>query len=284
MERVNILYRGPLSSCNYSCHYCPFAKRRETASELVHDRDCLKRFVRWLEVRTHRQHGVLFTPWGEALVRSWYRAAIVQLSHMEHVARVAIQTNLSATLNWLNEANLERVAFWCTFHPQEVTRARFLRQCQRLETAGARYSVGCVGLPQHADEIRSLRDELPAHVYLWINAYKSKDRPTDERLSELFTQIDALYPVNAKYHQSRGQECDTGRTTVSVDGQGNIRRCHFVQEILGNMYEQELDALLFRRPCPNATCGCHIGYVHMPALKLKPLFRQNILERILSSS
>ena len=25
---LSILYRGPLSSCNYACGYCPFAKRR----------------------------------------------------------------------------------------------------------------------------------------------------------------------------------------------------------------------------------------------------------------
>ena len=27
---LSILYRGPLSSCNYGCEYCPFAKHRET--------------------------------------------------------------------------------------------------------------------------------------------------------------------------------------------------------------------------------------------------------------
>ena len=29
--RYNILYRGPLSSCNYGCEYCPFAKHAESA-------------------------------------------------------------------------------------------------------------------------------------------------------------------------------------------------------------------------------------------------------------
>jgi hypothetical protein len=42
---LSILYRGPLSSCNYACGYCPFAKRRETAAELARDREALARFV-----------------------------------------------------------------------------------------------------------------------------------------------------------------------------------------------------------------------------------------------
>ena len=45
---LSILYRGPLSSCNYACGYCPFAKRTETPGELAHDRACLDRFVGWV--------------------------------------------------------------------------------------------------------------------------------------------------------------------------------------------------------------------------------------------
>ena len=44
---------------------------------------------------------VLFTPWGEGLTRSWYRDAMVALSHLPHVDRVAIQTNLAARVDWL---------------------------------------------------------------------------------------------------------------------------------------------------------------------------------------
>jgi biotin synthase-like enzyme len=36
---LSVLYRGPLSSCNYDCHYCPFAKHHETSAELRRDRE-----------------------------------------------------------------------------------------------------------------------------------------------------------------------------------------------------------------------------------------------------
>jgi len=67
MSHLNVLYRGPLSSCNYGCLYCPFAKHHETATELAKDRSCLKRFTSWIVRQSDQTLSVLFTPWGEAL-------------------------------------------------------------------------------------------------------------------------------------------------------------------------------------------------------------------------
>lgn len=59
----------------------------------------LLRFVDWVEGQKKQQVGVLFTPWGEALIHPAYRDAICRLSHMPNVYRVAIQTNLSAPVD-----------------------------------------------------------------------------------------------------------------------------------------------------------------------------------------
>src|SRR5215213_7917665 len=99
-----ILYRGPLSSCNYGCQYCPFAKRDETVAQLAGDRAALDRFVEWVKQQGDRGHriSVLFTPWGEALIRPWYQEALVTLTHLPHVPKAAIQTNISCKLDWLD--------------------------------------------------------------------------------------------------------------------------------------------------------------------------------------
>ena len=73
---LDILYRGPLASCNYACPYCPFAKRRDSRETLRRDADQLARFVDWAGGQTRRTLGILFTPWGEALIRPAYRAAM----------------------------------------------------------------------------------------------------------------------------------------------------------------------------------------------------------------
>ena len=278
---LSILYRGPLSSCNYGCEYCPFAKRHETAPELALDRQALERFVAWVEARPHDDRiAILFTPWGEALTRRWYREALVRLSKLPQVERAAIQTNLAVPLDWSEAADKHKLAFWATFHPSEVDRATFVAQCRDLDRRRVRYSVGTVGLKEHREETAALRRELDPSVYLWVNAYKRQPGYYDAGDLAHFAAIDPLFPINNQRHPSRGRACRTGRSVVSVDGSGTIRRCHFVAEPIGNLYEPGWESCLIERPCPAQTCGCHIGYVHLDDLRLGPVFGGGILERI----
>jgi MoaA/NifB/PqqE/SkfB family radical SAM enzyme len=277
---LSILYRGPLSSCNYACAYCPFAKHHESAEELAVDRRALERFVSWIADHPDPQLAVLFTPWGEALIRRHYQEALVRLTNLAHVRRAAIQTNLSCALDWVEDCDRERLALWTTFHPTEVSRARFVARCLELDRRGVRFSVGVVGLKEHTGEIEALRRELPDHVYLWINAYK--DRPDYYIEDDLhrFEAIDPLFHINTVRHPSRGRACRTGSSVISVDGDGTVRRCHFIREPLGNLYRDSLEQMLGDRPCTNATCGCHIGYVHLEELGLDKVFGRGVLERI----
>jgi MoaA/NifB/PqqE/SkfB family radical SAM enzyme len=277
---LSILYRGPLSSCNYACAYCPFAKRHEGAAELAADRQALERFVNWVADHPAYQLAVLFTPWGEALIRRHYREALVRLTNLAHVTRAAIQTNLSCPLDWVADCDRERLALWATFHPSEVRRDRFVRRCRELDRRDVRYSVGVVGLKEHATEIEALRRELPPHVYVWVNAYKDRPGYYDAADLSRFEAIDPLFPFNTRHHLSLGRPCRTGRSVVSVDGEGTVRRCHFVRTPLGNLYKDALETMLADRPCPNATCGCHIGYVYLEDLGLDRVFGCGVLERI----
>lgn len=277
---VSILYRGDLSSCNYDCSYCPFAKHWESPEELRADQDGLDHFCKWVSIRANDQICLFFTPWGEALVRSWYREAVIKLSRLTQVRKVAVQTNLSCSLDWLANADVAKVGLWCTYHPDQTSIDVFLRQCGRLDSAGVRYSVGCVGIREHLPQIQKLRTSLPKHVYLWVNAYKSKANDYDAELCEAFTTVDPLFRINNVRHPSHGHACHTGQSVLTVDGRGDIRRCHFVDDIIGNIYEPNFERGLYARPCPNDVCGCHIGYVHLERLQLYPVFGDGLLERI----
>ncbi len=278
---LSILYRGPLSSCNYACGYCPFAKRHETAAELAVDRRALERFVAWLQHRSAGdRYSVLFTPWGEALVRSWYRDALTRLSQLPNIERVAIQTNLSCRLDWLDACEKSRVALWCTFHPEQTSREQFVSQCRWLDAHAVRYSVGVVGLREHFAEIEALRTELRDDVYLWVNAYKDVADYYRGGEAEWLTAIDPLFPLNNTRHASLGKSCRAGEQVISVDGDGNIRRCHFIKQVVGNLYDEDFERCLAPRPCTNATCGCHIGFVHLDELQLYDTFAGGVLERV----
>ncbi|WP_371573921.1 STM4011 family radical SAM protein [Streptomyces sp. NBC_01314] len=275
---LTILYRGPLASCDYDCPYCPFAKRRDSTARLRADRAALERFTAWAREQTGDRLSVLFTPWGEGLVRSWYRKALIDLSHEPHIDRVAIQTNLSCRTEWLERADPDTVALWCTYHPGETPYERFLDKTRRLAGAGIRFSVGIVGLPEHLEHARRLRGELPEQVYLWVNAAEGHTY-TDEEAA-VWSGLDPLFPFSRHPHRSAGRACRTGSTVVSVDGEGTVRRCHFVKAELGNLYDGSFRTALAPRPCPLSVCDCHIGYVHLETLPLYDVFAGGVLERV----
>ncbi|QIJ75636.1 radical SAM protein [Methylobacterium sp. NI91] len=279
---LDILYRGPLASCNYACPYCPFAKRRDSRETLRRDAEQLARFVDWAGGQTRRSLGILFTPWGEALIRPAYRSAMTALSRMPHIRRVAAQTNLSWPTSWLDGCDPERVAFWCTFHPGETPLDRFLGRCAELDARGISYSVGIVGKREHFDALTALRQRLRPEIYLWVNAYRDEGATyygPDELA--LLRAVDPLFDLNRTGIRSRGRACATGESVVSVDGDGEVRRCHVVPARIGNLYDPDFDAALKPRPCPLAQCRCHIGYAHMPHLGFRELFGAGLLERAL---
>ena len=275
MTPLGVLWRGPLDSCNYACTYCPFAKRAVDRRVLDADRAALTRFVAWVEQAAFELE-ILFTPYGEALIWPWYRAALTHLSHLPNVRRVAIQTNGSAPWEWARDARLDTLALWISWHPTEISAEAFLERVHALRAAGLRVSIGAVAVPAHLAAIEALHAALP-DVPMWINAQKPGVRYDD---AARWTAIDPDFPLDVRPHRSRGQACVTGESVISVDGDGTVRRCHFVDEVLGNLYSDDLPTLLRPRVCPRARCDCYIGYAHLPALGMRERYGDDLLARI----
>jgi hypothetical protein len=277
--KLDILYRGPLASCNYGCAYCPFGKRVDPPDALARDRAAWERFTGWLAARpADDEFGVLVTPWGEALTRRWYARGLAELSRLPQIRRAAVQTNLSSKLDWIDDADPARLALWCTYHPEWTTHDRFVAQCRRLDAAGVHYSVGVVGQREHHAAAVALRAALPAEVYVWINAVKALAYSADELAA--WTAIDPLFALNAQRWPSLGRACGAGERAITVDGDGTMRRCHFISEPIGNLYNDTWAAALAPRTCTQVDCHCHIGYVHLDYLELHKVFASGLLERV----
>ncbi len=275
---TSFLYRGPLSSCNYGCTYCPFAKTKNTRSELQSDAQKLTRFTEWIALR-NSPTSVFFTPWGEALIRQTYKDALQTLSHLPHLQVAAIQTNLSGPIDWIDTCDTSKIGLWATYHGDWCNTQEFIAKVHRAHQAGVRISVGVVGFPEQLAAIRSLRKRLSPDVYLWINAAKRSVTYSETQIQD-FEAIDPQFRTNTLQHPSLGQACKAGSTVVSVDGDGNLRRCHFIGDSLGNIYEGSTAISEFSQACTNLSCGCHIGYVHLESLELSKIYGQGILERI----
>lgn len=278
MGLTSILYRGPLASCNYDCRYCPFASIKASVAQTEEDCNALTRFLTWLDRQKHSDMAVFFTPRGEALLYKYYQEALIRLSHS--INKTAIQTNLSCNLDWLSEVNGKHAALWCSFHPNQVDVDLFLSQCEKVTANNIPFSVGAVGLKDNLPIIRELRRRLPRRVYLWINAFKHQQNyynPTDLKA---FTAIDPYFHYNTKRYRSLGQSCGCGFRVFSVDGRGDVRSCHFIDKVLGNIYDNGLPHPTEKSLCTNKHCWCHIGYVHLEYLGLDQIFNDGILERI----
>ena len=277
--KLDVLYRGPLASCNYGCAYCPFAKRVDTREQLAVDRAGWERFVAWVGTRPATDDiGVLVTPWGEALIRRWYQDGLAALSHLPQVTRAAAQTNLSGELGWIARANPDRLALWCTYHPEWVSHDDFVAKTRALDAAGVRYSVGVVGQREHHAAAVAMRAALPAETYVWINAVKALDYADDEVAA--WERIDPLFRINLARYPSRGRACGAGARAITVDGDGTMRRCHFIADPIGNLYADDWHDALAPRPCTQVDCHCHIGYVHLDYLELDKVFASGLLERV----
>ena len=204
---------------------------------------------------------------------------MARLSHAANIPTVAIQTNLSCSVSWVEACELSSIAFWTTFHPGETDRAGFLAKIFQLQEMGARYSVGIVGLKEHFSEIELLRSELPEAAYLWVNAYKREPDDYSEDDQTFLESIDPLFSLNARVFETQGRACAAGSTMVSVKADGEARRCHFLPSSIGNIYDDDFETVLAPTPCSANLCRCHIGYSHLEDLDAKGLFGGGFLER-----
>lgn len=277
---LSLLYRGTLESCNYDCGYCPFAKRKDSRARLEKDAAEVARFVVWAGEQK-RPLRILFTPWGEALVRRHYRAAVQALAAMPHVQQVSVQTNLAAPLSWLEQVEPDKVALWCTWHPGQTSQVRFLERCARLAKMGINFSVGVVAMREHFSAIKELRAALPQSQYLWLNAYDRRGPGyyTSEELAWL-DAIDPWFIHNRRPAPSRGRPCAAGEEAIAVDGAGEVTRCHFIPGRLGNLYQDSLESMLRERPCSRLKCDCYIGYAQRRDLPFGRDFGAGKLARI----
>ncbi len=241
------------------------------------DRAALERFTGWAAAQTGDRLRILFTPWGEGLVRSWYRRTLVELSRLPHVERVAIQTNLSCRTDWLAEADRESVGLWCTYHPGQTPYERFLGKCRDLADRGVRFSVGVVGLPEHREDARRLREALPPHVYLWVNAAEGHAYTDAE--ADGWTELDPSSRTAGTRTARRGCPAGPGsrwcRWTAGDGAALPLRQ--------GRTGEPVRRFVPFRPASPRlslAVCDCHIGYVHLETLPLYDVFAGGVLERV----
>lgn len=280
-----VLFRSRLEWCNFTCAYCPWnaTQNRVNRDDFQRDEARVHRIVDRV-AELSRPVEFFITPKAEYLVLPYWREAVRRLTHLPQVARVTVQTNLSFDVeSYLDQVDRTKLALWTTFHPTEVsqdTRELIQRRWKFLHQQGTPFSVGLVGTRENLAYLTGLREQLPPEVYVWVNAYKREANYYTEEDLQQIRSVDPLFDLNNQHFFSQGRPCTAGQLSVYLDDEGNLRRCFFVGQVIGNLFREGWETLSETAACPNATCHCYVGHMHIPDLDFRRIYGRDLAVRI----
>lgn len=277
-----IYYRGAIRSCNYKCGYCPFSKVPFSQCLIEKDSIYLSKFIDYVK-RSENLRTIMIIPYGEAIIHSHYVQAVMQLSKIDFLETICLQTNLSFDIdNFANKmidqnGNLNKLSFWCTFHPSQTTASEFLIQCKKLLFYGISFSVGTVGDFKQIGEIRKLRKGLPITIYMWVNALKGFSKKYSKSQVAELKKIDPFFELEINNLDCDTTKCDAGRKSIFVNYKGDIKYCNLCKNTYGNLYTEKFHYM----EAIASKCDCYLSYSRRTDLKELAFFGQNKAPRIL---
>lgn len=278
-----LYYRNFLKYCNYSCSYCPFSKYSLNNEELEKDIKYFEKFIKYIKNNTDTFR-IFIAPKGEILNFDHYKNGISELSKMNNLKEIVIQTNLSGDLTWLNSVDKDKVILWTTYHPDETGLEDFYSQIKTLYDMNIRFSVGSVGIKENFPALSKLKmklEDFGTHEpYFWVNAYKDKKDYYSSEEIEFLVSIDPLFELNLENYLSKGLKCKTGNNIFWVEYNGLVHRCWQDKKVLGNLFCDELKSFSNHSVCRYSKCTCYIGYIHILQLQMEKFYSQSLLGRI----
>lgn len=254
-------YRGYLTSCNYSCEYCPFSKRKMTAEQEKKDREALEKFLCQMEAETE-EHALQIVPYGEALVHSYYWEAMAKFSRIRTEVYTGCQTNLSFPVEQMVSffescgGEKRKLRLWCTFHPSMTSVDTFVSQCRKLAQAGIAYCVGVVGDPDEYSSIQTLREELPEEIYVWINRMEGRKKRYTETEIQEFQKIDPYFFLELQHFRADSNLC---RHSVFQEAKGDRYFC--------NLHAAQAGRSSDNHSCKRKECNCYLAYCNRMDIK-----------------
>lgn len=276
----NIFFRGEIDFCNYSCSYCPFAKKSLSKEKIQKESENLEKLFVYVK-NLDENVNIMITPYGEALIHPLYQEFMARISTLENVRKIGIQSNLSVDTNELintlsnNHADFSKIMLWATFHSEYAEIENF---CNKANSLSELISISCgiVANRKNYEEIRKVRETLNADIYLWINAMdKIKNRFSNDEIASL-SKIDPMfayefYTKRVDYTQVRGDNFSSCQSydKIYVDIQKYSSSCFFKKK-------RAIDSL-----CNNhKICDCYLGYSNFGNNILDRFFGENIIFRI----
>lgn len=276
----DIFFRGDIDFCNYSCSYCPFAKKTQSIDKIQKEEDNLKKLFFYVK-NMDEDANIMITPYGEALIHPIYQVFIARLSTLDNVRKIGIQTNLSVdTKNLIstleeNKAYFSKIMIWATFHSQFTDIKQFCNKANKLSSLVS-ISCGVVANRKNFEEIKNLRQVLRPDVYLWINAMdKIKNKFTEDEISSL-SHIDPFFAY--EFYEKRIDFTKSRSDDFSI--------CQSYDKIYADSYKYSSSCFFKKKKAISSSCNnhkicdCYLGYSNFKDNYLSRFFGENIIFRI----
>jgi hypothetical protein len=224
---------------------------------------------------------LLILPDGKALLKPYYWTGMARISCMDTISAVGARTDLSfsifKSLKAFDGAGgyREKLRLCAVFHPELMTLARFLSQCQKLIKENISFSVGVFGTPDNLDMIQELRRSLSPDIYLWIESMAEISYPYSIEEEMAFQSIDPLFSKEWAYRPADKCQC---QNRLFVESDGKMRLCVSGQYMEGN-WSRITDGLPALE-CRQTICsggylayGGRNDYEHAAVFGRYPMFR-----------
>ena len=276
----DIFFRGDIDFCNYSCSYCPFAKKTQSIDKIQKEEENLKKLFFYVK-NMDEDANIMITPYGEALIHPIYQVFIARLSTLDNVRKIGIQTNLSVdTKNLIstleeNKAYFSKIMIWATFHSQFTDIKQFCNKANQLSKLIS-ISCGIVANRKNFEEIKNLRQGLRPDVYLWINAMdKIKNKFTEDEISSL-SHIDPFFAY--EFYEKRIDFKKSRSDDFSI--------CQSYDKIYADSYKYSSSCFFKKKKAISSSCNnhkicdCYLGYSNFEDNYLSRFFGENIIFRI----
>ncbi len=281
---VELFYYSDYSICNYHCPYCYVG----WAPDGRKNWDTRQVFPRLVYRLSQLQHRLKFNMenLGEWFTSKELIDATIFLLQRENVTSVSITTNASLLprmLAFLDQVDVNKVAFTCTYHATEVALPDFLESVRALKEQGAYVIIATVCFPGNLDHCVELKHQAAAMgVHFRLNTEEKLWREATDATREQRLALYDLLEEHRKWDAQRrgrllglsetmGEPCTAGQGYLWLNSHGDLFVCSSALLMsdgmvnnrddvrLGNVFELEGDYLPGRNTelqCPFAICSC----------------------------
>ena len=280
---VELFFTSEYSVCNYRCPYCYIGWAPDDR-KAWDTRDIFPKIVHRLAGLKHRIK-LNCENMGEWFTNQELIGGTTFLTRRENLIWVSITTNASLLprmFAYLDEVDVNKVSFTCTYHATEVSLDDYMEQVRALKARGANVVTATVCFPgnvEHCQELKRRSEELGVHFRMNLEdrMWREAGDVPAETVARLYDLLEDHRKWDAQRHgrllglnHTRGDLCTAGRNYLWINSTGDMFICSSASAMatvmkdndevsFGNIFELESDYLPTRDEdivCPFDGCSC----------------------------